>query len=182
MPPLSPFPPSFADGPISYAVALFGDVLASALALTVLIHYVVEPARLCRAERAASHGQTFRRSGHGWLTLLGAHNHMMIGFMLSIVLRAMPDAAWMLAWGEATAATMRLLFTVDYVCDGLALVPFTVGVLLWAWSRNSISQQLRKADDYPLGVSVLPSLISTLKIGAIVVLIAAGVTIGKAGA
>ena len=178
---LSPFPPSFADGPISYAVALFGDVLASALALTILLHYLLEPRRMRDAEVRVN-GAAFRPHNEGWMTQLGAYNHMMIGFMLMIVLRAMPDAIWMLAWGEGSAALMRTLFTIDYVCDGLALVPFSVAFLLWAWARNSVSQQLRKADDYPLGISVLPSMISTLKIGGVVVLIAIGVTVGKAGA
>ena len=174
---MSPFPPSFSDGPISYALALFGDVLACGIALTILLHYLIEPRTRRRMERLVNGKPAPPRSP---FTLLNIHNWKVIGICIFILLRALPDALWMFLWGEASERTMRLLFLIDYVLDGIALIPLFAAAVLWAWARYSIAQQLARADDYPIPLRVLPSMSTVLRILALTAVLAIGVTIGKA--
>lgn len=175
---ISTFPPSFSDGPVGYAVALFGDALASGLSLMVLLHFIFEPRRRREMEQLVN-GTPNARKPSGYRTQLGAWNRIMIGWMLFVFLRTTPDAIWMFMWGEASDRTMRFLFTVDYYLDGLALVPLFLAVLMWGWSRRAISQQLQQADDYPLAMKILPAFVPVLKLIAVTAVLAVGVTAGK---
>jgi hypothetical protein len=106
-----------------------------------------------------------------------------ISLLAFVVLRALPDAVWMLAWGEVPEPTIRFLLAADLVCDGLALGPLFFAVFCWCWGRQVIPHLL--ASDLRAGVSGPPPWGVIWKNGRIilvVLIIAVGVTIGKATA
>ncbi len=96
-------------------------------------------------------------------------------------MRALPDALWMLAWGEVPEESIRFLLGLDLISDGLALGPLFVAVLCWCWGRQVIPQML--VDKFEEGVAGGPpwdALWKNGRIVAVVSVIAVGVTIGKA--
>jgi hypothetical protein len=100
-------------------------------------------------------------------------------------MRCLPDALWMLAWGEVSDRTIRILLAVDLWSDGVALVPFLTATLFWAWGRQVIPQRLASGPAVPPSDRVkrrLPwdVILKNARIVLIVLLIAIGVTIGKA--
>lgn len=177
----SPFPPSFEGNPISYGFGLFGDIVAAALALTMLLGYVFESRRNRQATRLLGypegHTPTPRWSP---LYLYRAANVSMLVF---IFMRAAPDALWMLAWGEVSEDAIRALLALDLWGDGLALGPFFFSILCWTWGRQVIPQKLL------VGLGTVQShrppwevIWKNCRIILMVLVIAIGVTIGKASA
>jgi hypothetical protein len=100
-----------------------------------------------------------------------------------VVLRALPDAVWMLAWGEVSEPTIRHMLTVDLLMDGVAVVPLLAAVLCWCWGRQVIPHLL--VEELRAGVIGGPPgdiLWKNGRVVLVVLLIAIGVTIGKATA
>jgi hypothetical protein len=106
-----------------------------------------------------------------------------IAMLTFVAMRALPDALWMLAWGEVSDQTIRFLIKLDLVADGFALIPFGVAVLCWAWGRQAIPQILSQITVAGVGGGPLREIIfRNGRIVLVVLLIAIGVTIGKASA
>lgn len=177
----SPFPPTFDGNPLSYGFGLFGDVVASALALTLLLSYLFESRRhRAIAKMVDAQNQTY---GHRAWSPLFLYRSTVSSLLLFVVMRSLPDAVWMLAWGEVPEPTIRLLLVLDLISDGLALVPLFFAVLCWCWGRQVIPQML--VTELKVGVSGGPPWEIIWKNGRIilvVLVIAIGVTIGKASA
>lgn len=177
----SPFPPSFEGNPWAYGFGLFGDVVASALALTLLLTYVFEARRFREVSRAI--GNAAPNAPHAAWSPLFLYRTTISSLLTFVVLRALPDALWMLAWGEVTEPTIRLLLATDMIADGVALGPFFLAIMCWCWGRQVIPQML--VEEIKVGVSGGPPWDVIWKNGRIVfcvMLIAIGVTIGKAAA
>ena len=176
-----PFPPSFDGNPWSYGFGLFGDIVAAALALTMLLSFLFENARNREAmRRAGSPVPIYDIPRWSPLYLYRVGQISMLWFVL---LRALPDALWMLAWGEVSETTFRVLLKLDMVGDGLALGPLFFAVLCWLWGRQSIPQKLLSGSGSL--ASPRPSWSILWKNGRIVLVvlvIAIGVTLGKASA
>lgn len=175
----SPFPPSFDGNPFAYGFGLFGDVVAAALALTLLLGYLLEPRRNMQVN-AVLDNPVFNREHRAW-TPLFLYRSTNMSLLLFVVLRALPDALWMLAWGEVPESTIRFMLAIDLVCDGFALFPLFFAVLCWCWGRQVISQML--VVELTAGVHGGPPWDTIWKNGRIVLIvmvIAIGVTIGKA--
>lgn len=177
----SPFPPSFAGNPWAYGFGLFGDVVAAALGLTLLLAYIFEARRSQTVNVLVDNYVTNRR--HERWSPLFLYRATNISLLLFVVMRALPDALWMLAWGEVPEPTIRFLLATDLVMDGLALFPLFFAVLCWCWGRQVICQLL--VVEVRAGVSGGPPWETIWKNGRIVLvvmIIAIGVTIGKAAA
>lgn len=177
----SPFPPSFEGNPLAYGFGLFGDVVAASLALTLLLTYVLD-ARRSRAVSRIVDNRVTEPPTDRWSPLF-LYRTTIVSLLTFVVMRALPDALWMLAWGEVSEPTIRALLTLDLVADGLALGPLFLAVMCWCWGRQVIPQML--VVELKAGVSGGPPwdvLWKNGRIVAIVLVIAIGVTIGKAAA
>ena len=174
----SPFPPSFDGNPWAYGFGLFGDVVAAALALAMLLTYVFEVRRQREVSRLLNN-MVVQEPMPRW-TVMQVYRTGNIAMLLFVVMRALPDALWMLAWGEVSEKVIRVLLLLDLLFDGLALAPFSLAVLCWAWGRQAIPQTLLR---HHVGVTGGPPWEIVLRNGRIVLvvlIIAIGVTIGKA--
>lgn len=177
----SPFPPSFDGNPWAYGFGLFGDVVAAALSLTLLLAYVFEARRHQRINVLVDNYAT--NAPLGMWTPLFLYRATIISLLTFVVMRALPDALWMLAWGEVPESTIRVLLAVDLVSDGAAIFPLFFSVLCWCWGRQVISQML--VVEVRAGVTggpPWPTIWKNARIVLVVLVIAIGVTIGKATA
>lgn len=175
----SPFPPSFEGNPWSYAFGLFGDVVAASIALTILLSFVLEGRRFREISKRLGH-PTNHHLGPPWtpLWLYRAGQQMFLAF---VVLRTLPDAIWMLAWGEVSEQTIEAMLRVDLVADGLSILPLFIASMAWARGRQVIPQKL--VEGAKVTVSGYPPwdvLLKNAKIIAVVIFISLLVTIGKA--
>lgn len=176
---LSPFPPSFDGNPWTYCFALFSLTLVSTMSLTQLLafafeeRWVRELAKL-RGDYMPPHLPVSRKS------VLGAFRSIVISFLLMAFLGVTPDVFILLTWGEAGAPTIELLYLLDRICDGLVMFPFLNALWLLARTRQALPQQLAKVIEIPLGNFQWSMLRQNAKIFAVVLLIAIGVTLGKA--
>lgn len=173
-------PPSFADAPLTYGFALLADLLATSICLSVLLRIAFEGRRMIKAETLA-HSTVPRRKRFG-TTLLSTYRSVLAGFLVVIILRAAPDALWMLALDEVSRPVLATLFRIDYSADFAALGVLIWTVVLWAWTRQSTTQQLYQAADIPMPALGWNAIREAIKITGIVSLVCIGITIGKAGA
>ena len=175
---VSRFPPSFDGNPWSYGFALFGLTLVSAMALTILIGLLLEP-RLRREIDARLDNQIPRPVPRDWLAPLSLYRMILVGFLLTIVMGAAPNVLLLLAWGEASAATIDVLFLIDRLCDGGLAVPFLGTCFLILWAGQAVEHRLALP-----AVSIRSSppwklVRQRLKLAPVVLLLAIGVTFAK---
>lgn len=172
------FPPSFDGNPWTYGWALFSLTLVSAISLAILVGWALEARHQREIDRRLDNWVSATRVPQ--LTVYQLHRLTKIGFLITILLGAMPDAVLLYAWGEATDATIIVLFAVDRYCDGILLVPFLWTTFLILWGGQAVDHRLA-AD--PGLLNVKPSwrfVRDNLKIVGVVLLIAVGVTYSKA--
>lgn len=175
----SPFPPSFDGNPWAYGFGLFGDIVAAALALAMLVALVLEPRR--NAQISALLRNPIPQPNHPVWSPLFIYRAANISMLSFVVMRTLPDALWMLAWGEVSESAMRSMLAADLWCDGLALGPFFFSVLCWTWGRQVIPQKLISGLNAEVGRRPSWGLFwRNGRIVLIVLVIAIGVTIGKA--
>lgn len=179
----SPFPPSFEGDPTAFLFGLFGDVVAAGLALAILLGMMFES----RGRKAPLVIDTrtvrFLVQPHlARFTVLEVYRAFVIGVLLFIVMRALPDALWMLLWGEVSEPVIRLLLRLDLLFDGFALAPFFFAIVCWGWGRQVVPQKLVDESRLQMPRLSLAMIWQNTKIVLLVLAIAAGVTIGKASA
>lgn len=174
----SPYPPSFEGNPWSYGFALFSLTLICALSIAMLMHMVFET----RAARAAYQmlGQE-PPPPEPWASPLTIHRMIVTGFLLTILCGAFPDVLILFAWGEAAPSTMDNLFFIDRIGDGLTGIPLTVSAFLTAWGSQVVPQQLIRNTPIPVRRPTWRTFKDQAKIAAMVLMIAFGVTVAKAG-
>lgn len=175
----SPFPPSFEGNPFSYAFGLFGDVVCAAIALTILLSFVLEGRRFRTVAKRLGHHIHYH-VGPPW-TPLWLYRAGQQFFLLFVVMRTLPDAIWMLAWGEVEVQTIEAMLRFDLICDGLAVIPLFIASLAWARGRQVIQQKL--VEGLHVTVSGGPPwdmLLKNARIIGVVLFISLLVTIGKA--
>jgi hypothetical protein len=177
----SPYPPSFEGNPWAYGFGLFGDVVAAALSLAMLSAYLLEGRRLVLASRLAKN-VVAQDPPPKW-SVLRIYRMGNIAMLTFVVMRTLPDALWMLAWGEVSEPTIRFLLQFDLLSDGVSLAPFAVAVVCWAWGRQAIPQILSAISMVGVtGGPIRETIFRNARIVLVVLLIAIGVTIGKASA
>lgn len=175
----SPFPPVFHNDPWSYGFGLFGDLAMSMLSLTLLLAHVFERRRNARVRRIIK-APAQHPDNRAWSPLF-LYRCIVISFLTILVLRATPDALWMLLYGEVSHSTSRALIQIDLWLDFVAILPLGFAVLCWCWGRQVIPQML--LTNLKEGITGGPSWDVLWKNGRIVLvllLIAIGVTVGKA--
>jgi hypothetical protein len=177
----SPFPPSFDGSPFAYGFGLFGDVVAAALSLAMLSAHILE-ARRYEAVHRLTQNRVTQDPQPKW-SALHVYRLGNVAILSFVVLRALPDAIWMLAWGEVSETTIRILLEVDLILDGVALLPLALSVLCWTWGRQAIPQILSQVAMITVtGGPIKEIIFRNARIVLIVLVIAIGVTIGKASA
>lgn len=175
----SPFPPSFDGNPWSYAFGLFGDVVAASLALTMLLVFVFERRRHRQIHIILGNHASQDVSVKPWSPLWLYRSGMMC-FLSFVVMRTMPDAVWMLAWGEVNLQTIEFMLAADLIADGLSVVPLLFAAVFWAWGRQVITQKLSEGGQIRVtGAPPWDVIRKNLKIVVVVFIIAILVTIGK---
>ncbi len=172
-----PFPASFDGSPWIYGSALLADLLVSALGLAQLLAYVFEGRR--KRDAGMIHGARFVPNPLPLWCSLNVYRAIIIGFLLTLVLRSLPDALWMLAWGEVSIETMHVLTIVDWSLDAAAMVPMLFTLALIAWSWQVIPQALIQAATIPLARPKWEDAKAPIKIAVLVTTITIGVTLGK---
>lgn len=178
----SPFPPIFADNPWAYGFGLFGTVVASALAMTLLLTYLFEARRSRQVASLTGSWVTQKPPYLAWSPLF-LYRGAIIGLLTFVVMRALPDAIWMLAWGEVSQESIRFILAASLVSHGLATIPLIFAVLCSGMGRQVIPQML--VVEARAGVTGGPPWQHIKRKGRIVLVvlvIAIGVTIGKASA
>jgi glycopeptide antibiotics resistance protein len=171
------FPPSFEGSPWSYGFALFSLTLICALAFAMLSQFVFDWRARREAQKIASNRVT---DPVPFASPLSLHRWIITGFLLTILLGAFPDVLVLFMWGEAEDTTMERLFIIDRLGDGLTIFPFTVSATLSAWGIQVLPQQListRVLLQRPKWETVK----AQVKIIGMVLVIAIGVTLAKAG-
>jgi hypothetical protein len=177
----SPFPPSFEGNPWAYCFGLFGDVIAASLALTMLIAVALENRR--GREVSGLLNNPVELPGIPRWSPLFLYRTGWSSMLLFVVMRTLPDAIWMLAWGEVGEQAIRVLLSIDLWADGLALAPLSLSVVCWAWGRQVIPQQLLNEEgSRPVRRPPWSTIWKNGRIVLVVLVIAIGVTIGKASA
>lgn len=176
---LSPFPPSFDDNPWSYGFALFSAVLISSLCLAHLLGYAFDYHRTLEADRKRGTARRARFLNFGSAECV--YRMIVGGLLTALLVRVLPDAVVMLAWGEASSETMTILFGIDRYLDGLAIIPFIFSSLLLVWSSQAIPDGLMAEAQNRLAPPRWEMLRNRGKIALVVLVIAVGVTLGKAG-
>jgi hypothetical protein len=176
----SPFPPSFEGNPYAYAFGLFGDVVAAALASAILLTFVFEQRRLRQIDVLLNNYVTQPAGIIPW-TPLWLYRMGMMCFLSFVVMRCLPDALWMLAWGEVSRSTIEAMLKFDLIADGLSIIPLFAATVCWAWGRQVIPQKLTEGKMAVVGGH--PPWLAILKnarIVGVVFVISLLVTIGKA--
>lgn len=173
------FPPSFEGSPFSYGFALFSLTLVCSLSFAMLLQFVFEWHARREVQKIAANRVCLPLP---FASPLSIHRMIISGFLLTVLLGALPDVLVLLAWGEARAETMEWLFFMDRIGDGLTVAPFTGAAVLSAWGLQVLPQQLVRETRVQLQRPRWETVKSPAKIAAMVLVIATGVTLAKAGA
>lgn len=157
------FPPVFHSNPTAYGFALAGLLILTSLSANRIIHLfrMIDP------------------KVDGWGAPITLYRLAKVGLFSTIFIGCFPDLAVLLAWNEIDDRTMLSLWAMDRLFDGMALIPFTVSIILLIRAEKGMVEQLRRP---PLPVHLFmawPDIRKQLAIVAMVILVAAGVSIGK---
>lgn len=126
------FPPSFSDARWVYALALFGLMTITCLALKTLW----EDMRFMRAMR------------DGWREQPAAVASVVESlYLLTIVMGFAPDTVVLLAWGDQAAPSASFLAEIDRALDFLCLIPFCSAWVLRARIRPIALHLLMRTPD-----------------------------------
>lgn len=179
-PALTAFPPSFEGNPWTYGFALFSMTLLAMLSVARMWGLASE-ARKHRHLANRFPGFMQPRLPLPMWSVLTLHETKLACLYLSIFTLTFPDVLIMLLWGEASQTTLVDLFLLDRMCDGLALFPFITAMTIGAWLAQVVPQKLiSNVHQDEVKPPNWQALIPTVRIASVVMLIALGVTMGKA--
>lgn len=123
----SPFPASFDGSGGLFAFVLFAMIVASTLALTLGIVQVKQ----LWADRRYGYDPSW------------AINSLVLAVCTGLMMRCVPDATYMIAFGDASPATIQRILTVKRVMDFFFLAPVLFWMALFTMWRADISLKLR---------------------------------------
>ncbi|WP_279141317.1 hypothetical protein [Sphingomonas paucimobilis] len=163
LPAVTQFPPSFDGNEWAYGWALFGLLTVCAMSAAYLLRY-------------ASEGLTY-----GWSLYkpIALARMVMVCMFSTILLGALPDAIFLLTWGEVPPAATQMILLVDRICDALTVIPFLCAAGLLVRAEAPILFMLTVSpvpvDLWPTWPMVRRSVAAIL----LIIVIAAGVTLAK---
>lgn len=123
----SPFPASFDGSGGLFAFVLFAMIVASTLALTL---WIVQAKQLWADRR-------FGRDP-SW-----ALNSLVLAVCTGIMMRCIPDATYMISFGDAAPVTIQRILTVKRVMDFMFLAPVIYWMAVFWMYRSDIMLKLR---------------------------------------
>lgn len=175
------FPPTFDENAFAYGFALFSLTTIAALATALLMQFVFERRvkRIILAEAGTDDMIYEDDCGPG--TACALYRFQIGSLLWMALLGCLPDVLVLLAWGEASDETMWLLFQFDRICDGLCGIPFGAFALSYLISGSIVQHRLAlDTGDVPLRPRWV-QIKEKVKIVALALVIAIGVTSYKAG-
>ena len=170
---LPPFPPGFHGNPLTFALALFSLTIMCLTAVSALFAVYLDWRREKRPDFITE--KTGARS-----ELYKALRAAVGCYSVFLLFGALPDVLYLLLWGEVSIETLGHVMVLDRLFDGLILAPFLVATGLVIWAAPSVQQAVAQE-----GRALLPHVgwvrvRAWIRVPAAVVIIATGVTIGKA--
>ncbi|HEX8579907.1 MAG TPA: hypothetical protein VF655_09980 [Allosphingosinicella sp.] len=174
----SRFPPSFAGSPWSYGFALFSLTLITAISLAILASYALE-ARYRREIDTALNNHVPPQRAALWRSPVRLHRIIVSGFLITIIMGALPDVILLLAWGEASDEWLDLMFLIDRLLDGSLIVPFLCSTFTILWAGQVVDHRLTFPDGLVKPRPPWRMIRERLKIVVVVLLLAIGVTLAK---
>lgn len=106
-------PRSFSGNRLAYGLALFSLFSTSSLAIRKLILIGVQ-----------LNDKAWREDPD-----VGFYRMALASLLMVIVLGAAPDVVLLLLYGEAGDRTLTTVMTIDRLCDGLTIIPFTAAII-----------------------------------------------------
>jgi hypothetical protein len=123
----SPFPASFDGSSPLFAFVLFAMIVASCLALTLAIVQVKQ----LWADRRYGYDPSW------------AINSLVLAVCCGIIMRCVPDATYMIAFGDAEPATLQTILTTKRFMDFFFLAPVIYWMAIFTMWRADIALKLR---------------------------------------
>jgi len=173
------YPPSLDGSPLAFFAALFATSLLSALSLSQILTHISEANREAALVRRFGDRLVGRRIQSFW-TASSLYRWKLSCLYLTIFLGAAGDALVLLLWHETTGATMEWLLLIDRAMDGATIVPFLAAFALASWTEQAIPALLSYPEPKPVRPPKWDRIRDHVRIGVLLTLIAAGVTLGKA--
>ena len=176
---LADFPPAFEGNPWSYGFALFSLTLVCALSVAMLLQFLFDWHARREVQKVALNRVC---DPVPFASPLSIHRIIISCFLFTILLGALPDVIVLFAYGEVSRATLEGLVLIDRIGDGLTVAPFVCAAVLSAWGMQVLPQQLVRETRVLLSRPRWETIKGQVKIAAMVLVNAIGVTIAKAGA
>lgn len=123
----SPFPASFDGSSNLFAFVLFAMIVASTLALTLALVQVKQ----LWADRRYGYDPSW------------ALNSLVLACCTAVLMRCIPDAIYMISFGDAAPATIQRILTVKRFMDFLFLAPLFYWMAIFRMYRADIILKLR---------------------------------------
>ncbi len=173
------FPPTFEDNALAYGFALFSLTVISAVSLAFLSAAMFE-GRL-RKQLISQLNNPVKQALFNPRSTLSLYRFQITCLLWMALIGTLPDVLVLLFWGEASSPVMWFLFQFDRVCDGFAGIPFAMFALSYVLSGGAIKHRLAlDAVDVPLQPRWV-QVKDEVRIVAIALGMALGVTLYKAG-
>ena len=158
------FPPAFEGSGGSYTFALFGLLILASVSLA-------QNVKIWRA-------LDFHRDGYSSPVTLA--RIIASCLYVTLFITTFPDVVVLMLWNEVSQGTMEALWATDRFFDGLALVPFTVAVLLSVRAEDRLTDLLVSRgpppiDFIPTGSQLRRQLLLIL----LIAVISGGIALGK---
>jgi hypothetical protein len=162
----------------AYGFALFTDLFVASLCAAHLMMLLLDARRKRRA--TCMLGELASGPRLPRFSLPSIFHGIVVGFLLFILLRTVPDVLWTLAADGPTNETVRWLMAAESVCDTAALFPFVTSLGLLVWSGQVIPQQLMQAAMVKVAQPQWEDIRPFVWPALIVLMIATGVAVAKA--
>lgn len=169
-------PRSFSGNRVAYGLALFSLFSTSSLAIRKLILIA-----------AQLHSEDWRQDPD-----VGMYRLALACLLFALVIAAGPDVILLLLWGEVGDKTLTAAMTLDRLCDGLVIIPFTMAIMFHVRAEqfqrtpsHSFFASFKDEEDAPRSrklFAVVPrreTIAENVKIVIAVMVIAAGLALWK---
>lgn len=158
-------PPTFEGSRVSFALVLFGLMMAMGIAVATLLTSVRNVWVLRGVAKRCDP--------------INVNRYVQWSLLLTILTMGLPDLVTLLAYGESSRRTMQVLLEIDRTFDALSCLPLLFGSIVWVRAKQVIHFQLIRQ---PIPVDLWPTLqqmVPSIRIAILILVISVGVAIGK---